>query len=130
LLINLLPLVDNVDGDAKRNEIRNCFACMKHEQVMHAYLSRCISYIRIGKGDNYDCVGGCMPGPPNQPNHEWDADLKRLSLQRDRTNFICHQVAILFFLKSNVFFCVMGDKTSRRPNHTKEEHLSFELMVK
>ena len=40
----------------------------------------------MGKGDNSDCAGGFKPGPPNQSKHTWNADLKQLSLQRDRTN--------------------------------------------
>ena len=31
LLSTLLPLVNNLDGDAKRNEMQDYLACMKHE---------------------------------------------------------------------------------------------------
>ncbi len=37
LLSTLLPLVDNLDGDAKRNEMQDYLACMKHEKVMHTH---------------------------------------------------------------------------------------------
>ena len=59
LFINtLLPLVNNLDGEAKMNEMQDYLACMKHEQVMHTYSSRCIRHVRMGKGDNSDCAGG------------------------------------------------------------------------
>ncbi len=69
LLSILLPLVNNLDGDAKRNEIQDYLACMKHEHVMHTHSSRCIPHVRMGKGDNFDCAGGFKPGPPNQSKH-------------------------------------------------------------
>ena len=130
LLSTLLPLVDNLDGDAKRNEMQDYLACMKHEQVMHTHSSRCIPHFRMGKGDNSDCAGGFKPGPPNQTKHTWNADLKQLSLQRDRTKLICHHVAVLLFLKSNINFIIMGDKSARQPNNPEEENLSFGQMVK
>jgi len=130
LLSTLLPLVDNLDGDAKRNEMQDYLACMKHEQVMHTHSSRCIPHVRMGKGDNSDCAGGFKPGPPNQTKHTWNADLKQLSLQRDRTKLICHHAAVLLFLKSNINFIIMGDKSARQPNNPEEENLSFGQMVK
>jgi hypothetical protein len=83
----------------------------------------------MGKGDNSDYAGGFKPGPPNQPNHVWDADVKQLSLQRDRKKLICHHVAFLLFLESNTNCIVMNDKSARQPNNP-EEHLSFGHMVK
>ena len=130
LLSTLLPLVNNLDGDAKRNEMQDYLACMKHEQVMHTHSSRCIPHVRMGKGDNSDCAGGLKLGPPNQSKHTWDTDLKQLSLQRDRTKLICHNVAILLFLKSNINFIIMGDKSARQPNNPEEDQLSFGQMVK
>jgi len=56
--------------------------------------------------------------------------LKQLSLQRDRKKVICHNVALLLFLKSNIYFIIMGDKFARQPNNPEEEHLSFGQMVK
>ena len=97
---------------------------------MHTYSSRCISHVRMGKGDNSDCAGGCKPGSPNQSKNTWDTDLKQLSLQRDRIKLICHNVVVLLFLKSNVNFIIMGDKFARQPNNLEEEHLSFGQMVK
>jgi hypothetical protein len=69
LLSTLLPLVNNFDGDAKRNEMQDYLSCMKHEQVMHTHSSRCISQVRMGKGNNSDCVGGIKLVPPNQSKH-------------------------------------------------------------
>ncbi len=112
LLSTLLPLVHNLDDDAKRNEMQDCLACMKHEHVMHTHSSRCIPRVRMGKGDNSDCAGGFKPGPPNKSKQTWDTDLKQLSLQRDRTQLICHNVAELLFLKSNINFIIMGDKSA------------------
>ena len=66
LLSTLLPLVNNLDGDAKRNEMLDYLSCMKHEQVMHTHSSRCIPHVRMGKGENSDCAGGFEPSPPNQ----------------------------------------------------------------
>ncbi len=57
-LSTLLPLVNNLDGDANKNEMQDYLACMKHEQVMHTQSSRCIPHVRIEKGDNSDCAGG------------------------------------------------------------------------
>ena len=68
-IINLLPLVNNLDGEANRNVMQNYLACMKHEQVMHTHLSRCIPHVLIGKGDNSDCAGGFKIGPPYQSKH-------------------------------------------------------------
>jgi len=85
LLSTLLPLVNNLDGDAKRNEMQDYLSCMKHEQVMRTHSNRCIPRVHMGKGNNSDCAGGFNPGPPNQSQHMWDTDLKQLSLQRDRT---------------------------------------------
>jgi len=85
----------------------------------------------LGKGDNSDCAGGFKPGPPNQSKHTWDTDLKQLSLQRDRTKLICHNVAILLFLKSNINFIIMGDKSARQPNNPDEaKQLSLGIMIK
>jgi hypothetical protein len=81
LLNTLLPLVNNLDGDAKRNEMLEYLSCIKHEQVMHTHSSRYIPHVRMGKGDDSDCAGGFKPGPPNQSKHTWDTDLKQLSLQ-------------------------------------------------
>jgi hypothetical protein len=53
-----------------------------------------------------------------------------LSLQRDRTKLICINVVVLLFLKSNITFIIMGDKSARQPNNPEEEHLSFGQMVK
>ena len=64
LLSTLLPLVKNLDGDAKRNEMQNYLSCMKHEQVTNAHSSRWIPHIRMGKGDDPDCDGGFKLGPP------------------------------------------------------------------
>ena len=106
-------------------------SCMKHEQVMHTYSSRCIPHVRIGKDDNFDYAGGFKPDDtPNQSKHTWDTDLKQLFLQRDRTKSICHNVVVLLFLKSNINFIIMGDKSARQPNNLEEEHLSFGQMVK
>ena len=84
LLSTLLPLVYNLDSDAKGNEIHDYLSCMKHEQVIHTHSSGCIPHVRMEKGDNFDCAGGFKSGPPNQSKHTWDTDLKQLSLQRDR----------------------------------------------
>jgi hypothetical protein len=130
LLSTLLPLVNNLDGDAKRNEMQDYLSCMKHERVMHTHSSRCIPHVRMGKGDNSDCAGGFKLGPPNQSKHTWDTDFKQLSLQRDRTKLICYNVVVLLFLKSNINFIIMGDKSARQPNNPEEEHLSFGQMVK
>jgi hypothetical protein len=94
--------------------------CMKHELVMHTYLSRFIPHVRMGKGDNSDCAGGFKPGPPNQTKHMWDIHLKQLSLQRDRTKLICHNVVVLLFLTSNINFIIMGDESARQPNNLEE----------
>ena len=48
LLGTLLPLVNNLDGDAKRNEMQDYLACMKHEHVMQTHSSRCIPHVRMG----------------------------------------------------------------------------------
>ena len=90
---------------------------MKHEHVMHTHSSRCIPYIRMGKGDNSDSAGGFKPSLPNQSKHTWDTDLKQLSLQRDNTKLICHNVVVLLFLKSNMNCIIMGDKSARQPNN-------------
>ena len=74
-------------------------------------------------------VDGFKLGPPNQSKHTLDKDLKQLSLQRNRTKLICHHVAILLFLKSNINFILMGDKYARQPNNQEEEQLFFEQMV-
>jgi hypothetical protein len=71
LLNTLLPLVYKLDGDAKKNEMQDYLSCMKHEHVMHTHSSRCISHVRMVKGDNFDCAGGFKPGPPNQSKHTW-----------------------------------------------------------
>ncbi len=60
--------------------------------------SRCIPHVRKGKGNDSDCASGFKLGPPNQSKHTWDIDLKKLTLQRDRTKLICHNVAVLLFL--------------------------------
>ncbi len=112
----LLPLVNNLDSAAKRNKMQDYLACMKHEQVMHTHSSRCI-HVRMGKGDNYDCAGGFKPCPSNQTKHISDTDLKQLSLQRDRTNLICHHVAIFLLLQININFIIVGDKSARQPNN-------------
>jgi hypothetical protein len=130
LLSTLLPLVYNLDGDAKRKEMQDYLSCMKHEQVMHTHSSRCIPHVRMEKGDNSDFAGGFKPGPPNQSKHTWDTDLKQLSLQRDRTKLIFHNVVGLLFLKSNINFIIMGNTFAQKPNNREEEHLSFEQMVK
>jgi len=117
LLITLLLLVNNLDGEAKRNEMQNYLACMKHEEVMHAHSSRCITHIRIRKGGNYDCAGGFKLGKSNQPRNMWNTYLKQLSLQRDRTKLIFYAVAILSFLKSNIFFIAIGDTSARQQNN-------------
>ena len=96
---------------------------------MHTHSSGCIPHVRMGKGDNSDCVGVFKLCPLNQTKHTWDTDLKQLSLHRDRTKFICHLVAILLFLKSNTFF-ILGDKSARQPNNPEEEHLYFGQDVK
>jgi len=84
-----------------------------------------------GKGDNSDRACGFKPGPPNQSKHTWDTNLKHLSLQRDRTQLICHNVVVWLFLKSNVNFIIMGDnKSARQPNGPEEEQISFGQMVK
>ena len=80
LLGTLLPLVYNLDGDAKRKEMQDYLSCMKHEQVMHTHSSRCIPLVRMRKGDTSVCAGGFKPGPPNQSKHTWDTDFKQLSL--------------------------------------------------
>ena len=49
----------------------------------------------------------------------WDTDLKQLSLQRDRTQLICHNVDVLLFLK-NMNFIIMGDRSARQPNNPEE----------
>ena len=65
-IINLLPLVNNLDGEANRNEMQDYLARMKHEQFMHTHSSRCIPRVRMEKGDNSDCAGLFKPGPPYQ----------------------------------------------------------------
>jgi hypothetical protein len=60
LIGTLLPSVNNLNGEAKRSEVLNYLACMKHEQGMHE---------GMGKADNYNCAGGFEPGPLNQPKH-------------------------------------------------------------
>ncbi len=110
--------------------MQDYLSCMKREQIMHTHSSRCIPHVRMGKGDISDCAGGLKPCPPNPSKHTWDKDLKQLSLQRDRTKLICHNVAVLLFLKSNINCIIMGDKSARQPNNPKEEHLSFGQMVK
>jgi hypothetical protein len=82
--------------------MRDFLSCMKHEHVMHTHPSRCIPHVCMGKGANSDCAGGFKPCPPNQSKHTWDTDLKQLSLQRVHAKSICHNVAILLFLKSNI----------------------------
>jgi hypothetical protein len=57
LLSALLPLVNNLDGEAKRNEMHDYLACIKHEQVMHIHSSCCIPRVSMGKVDNSDCAG-------------------------------------------------------------------------
>jgi len=118
LLNTLLPLVYNLHGDAKRNEMHDYLSCIKHEQV------------RMGKGDNSDCAGGFKPCLPNQSKHTRDADLKQLSLQRDRTKLIYHNVVVLLFLMSNINFIIMGDKSARQPKNLEKEQLSFGKMLK
>ena len=39
LLNTLLPLVYNLDGDAKRIEMQDYLSCMKHEHDMHTFES-------------------------------------------------------------------------------------------
>jgi hypothetical protein len=39
-------------------------------------------------------------------------------------------VVILLFLKSNIYFAILGDKSARQPNNPEEEQLSFGQMVK
>jgi hypothetical protein len=102
MLSTLLPSVENLDYEARVKEMHSYLSCMKHEHAMHSHSSRCIPHNRMGKGDNSDCAGGFKPGPPNQSKHTWDAELKQLSLQRDRTKLICHNVAILLFLKATL----------------------------
>ena len=75
LLNTLLPLFTNLDSEAKRNEIQDYLACMKHEQVTHTHSSGCIPHVRMGKGDNSHCASGFKPGPTNQSKHTWDIDL-------------------------------------------------------
>ena len=130
LLSTLLPSVENLDDEVKISEMHNYLACMKHEQVMHAHSSRCIPHTRMGKGDNNDCAGGFKPGPPNIEVHTWDSESKQLSLARDRTKLISHNVPTLLFLKSNINFIIMGDKSARQPNDPEEDQLSFGQMVK
>jgi hypothetical protein len=84
----------------------------------------------MGKGNNSDCAGRFKLGPPNQSKHTWDTDLKQLSLQRDRTKLICHNVVVLLFLKSNINFMAIGEKSARQPNNPEEEQLSLGQMVK
>ena len=36
-LITLLPLVNNLDGEGKRNGMQNYLASIKREQVIHAH---------------------------------------------------------------------------------------------
>jgi hypothetical protein len=110
--------------------MQDYLSCMKYEEVMHTHSSRCIPHVRMGKGDDSDCAGGFKPGPPNQTKYEWDTDLKQLSLHRDRTQLICHNVVVLLFLKSNINFIILGDKSARQPNNPEGEHLSFGRMVK
>ena len=117
LLSTILPLVNNIDGEAKRNEMQNYLSYMKHEQFMHTHPSRCIPHVRMGKGDNSDFASGFKPCPPNQLKHILDIDLKQLSLQRDRKLLICHHVAILLFLKINNNFIITGDKSARQPKN-------------
>ncbi len=117
LLRTLLPMVDNLDGDAKRNEMQDYLSCVKHEQVMHTHSGSCIRRVRMGKCDNSDCASGFKNGPSNKSKYTWDINLKQLCLQRDRTKLICHNVAVLLFLKSNINFIIMGDKTARQPNN-------------
>ncbi len=57
----------------------------------------------------------------NQNIRAWDTDLKQLSLQRDRTKLICHNVVVLLFLKSNINLIIMGDKSARQPNNPVED---------
>jgi hypothetical protein len=125
LLNTLLPFVYNLSGDAKRNEMQDYLSSMKHEQVMHTHSSRCIPHVPMGKGDDSDCAGGFKPGPPNQSKHTRDKKLKQLYLQLDRTKLICHNVALLLFMKSNINFIIMGDEFARQPNNPEEEHLSI-----
>ncbi len=70
----LLPLVYNLRGDAKRNEMHDYLSCMKHEHVMHTHSSRCIPHARMGKGDNSDCAGKFKHRPQNQSKHTRDTD--------------------------------------------------------
>ena len=37
LLSTALPLVNNLDSEATRNEMQDYLDCMKHEQVMHTF---------------------------------------------------------------------------------------------
>jgi hypothetical protein len=69
LLSTLLSLVNNLDDEAKKNEMQYYLACMKHEQVMHTLSSRCIPHVRMGKGDNPDYAGGLKPRSPYQSKH-------------------------------------------------------------
>ena len=39
-------------------------------------------------------------------------------------------MVVLLFLKSNINFIIMGDKSARQPNNQDEEQLSFGQMVK
>jgi hypothetical protein len=59
-------LANNLDGEAKINEMQDYLACMKHKQVMHAHSSRCIPHDRMGKGDNSDCAGEFTHVSPNE----------------------------------------------------------------
>ena len=43
---------------------------------------------------------------------------------------ICHNVVVLLFLKGNINFIIMGDKSARQPNNPEEDQLSLEQMVK
>ncbi len=57
--------------------------------------------------------------------------MKQLSLQRDRTKSISHNVvALLFLILSNINFIIMVDKSARQPNNPEEEQLYFGQMVK
>ena len=56
--------------------------------------------------------------------------MKQISLQRDRTKLIWHNVVVLLFLKSKISFIIMGDIFARQPNNSEEDQLYFERMVK
>ncbi len=129
MLSILFPLVNKLDGEANRNEMQDYSACMKHDDGMHAHSSRRTPHVRMGKGDNSDCVSWFKHGPRNQSKHTWDTDLKKLSLKGDHTKLICHHMAILLFLKSNINFLIMSDKSARQTNNSEEEHLSCKQMV-